>query len=67
MLTLEHRMVNKFKARSPIFLVFVLRSKPNHTPIKYRCLFKMISIEHLYLSVMRLSVDLRPDTKKTLV
>jgi hypothetical protein len=44
MLTVECRMVNKFSALSPIsfkhnvFLLSVLKSTPNHTPLKYRCL-----------------------------
>ena len=46
MLVVVPRMVNKSRAYSPIsfedvyFWGFVLRSTHNHTPLKYRCLFK---------------------------
>ena len=48
-LTIEFRMVNILQACSPIstkthvFLMSVLRSTSDHTPLKYRCPFKIVT------------------------
>ena len=63
MLTIASRMVHKIWALRPnplsthVFLVFVLWFIPTHTPLKYRCLFKINhQIMHIHLMIQSCSL-----------
>ena len=58
MLTFESRMVSIFSAHCPIsfkhiFLTSILRSTPNHIPLKYRCpYYCLVRIMYIYLNAI---------------
>ena len=64
-LTIESRMVNIFQVHRVQslqnmmpFLVFVLRSTPNHIPLECRCnCYRYVGFRHVYLTYLNVAVS----------